>query len=615
VNTAMSSNRGFSKYAILYRLMLLALAGLAACIVTWLFFAGSRFTREISVTAIRPESGFAYGIDISAFKEGPLLGRGDSNSARTVSTTVLREDANRLGPAHSLHQEIRDLGGGRFSHWGEGLVFSTSDNSDPRTNNRKYVVDISLYLPFYYVLLAATVLSGAVIANRREIALAARVGRTVVAHNRVLRWTQQNVLPPLIGTLVAFFGLAAIVEGYFRITTPFAEVKWPSKFDPKVGFLFEPGAELRHTNHLDFWVSERTNSLGFADREPMSHVVGRGCHAAFIGDSQVEAAQVRNDEKVHVVLEKRAATARPEWRLTASAFGYSGTGQLNQLTFYDSFVHNLRPKLVVLVFTSNDFANNSYVLEALRNGWHPDHPPRLFARRDPRSGEYRWIPIDPDWQRYLLKTKTQPNRNNLAQRVLHSFMKDHSLFYNWFWRKLSLLHPEMVSGIDGPTVPELIAMRVEALRETDDYRRQLRNWDNSYGSDLDAVFYDEVLPELFSDALSLTGFALSEFQRRIKHDEGSLVILTTSHMSLPGNPRPGAKQDPLSSRRQFLRLEAIARTLGIPVIDQYTYIVQSGGNLLAAQFRHDAHWTPQGHIWASEAVLRYLEQNPPICRR
>ena len=386
----MSSNKGFSNYAILFRLMLLALAGLATCIVTWLFFAGLRFTGEISVTAIRPESGFAYGIDMSAFKEGPLLGRGDSSSAPTVSTTVLREDANRLGPAHSPHQEIRDLGGGRFSHWGEGLVFSTSDNSDPRGNNRKYVVEISLYLPFYYVLLAATFLSGAVIANHREIALAARVGRSVVAYNRVLRWTRQNVMPPLIGTL------AAIVESYFRITTPFAEVKWPSKFDSKIGFLFEPSAELRYTNHLDFWVSERINSLGFADREPMSHVLGRGCHAAFIGDSMVEAAQVRHDEKVQALLEKRAATAHPERRLTASAFGYSGTGQLNQLTFYDSFLHNLRPKLVVLVFTSNDFANNSYVLEALRNGWHPDHPPRLFARRDPRSGEYRWIPIDPD---------------------------------------------------------------------------------------------------------------------------------------------------------------------------------------------------------------------------
>jgi SGNH hydrolase-like domain, acetyltransferase AlgX len=175
------------------------------------------------------------------------------------------------------------------------------------------------------------------------------------------------------------------------------------------------------------------------------------------------------------------------------------------------------------------------------------------------------------------------------------------------------LHPELVSPLEGPTLPELIAMRVEALRGVDDYRWQLRNWDNSYNSDLDAVFYDEELPGLFSDAVNLTGFALNEFQRRVKQDGGHLVVLTTSQMSLPRVPRSGGKEDPLISRRQFLRLEAIARTLGIPVIDQYTYIVQKGGNLFAAQFKHDAHWTPQGHIWASEAVLEYLEQNPQIC--
>ena len=329
----------------------------------------------------------------------------------------------------------------------------------------------------------------------------------------------------------------------------------------------------------------------------------------------VEAAQVRNDEKVQAVLEKKAAVTHPEWQLTASAFGYSGTGQLNQITFYDSFVHNLRPKLVVLVFAGNDFANNSSVLEALRNGWHPDHPPRLFARQDPRTGTYHWLPIDPDWERYVLKTETKPNSNNPTQHLLHSFMKEHSLFYGWLWRKLSPLYPEIVSRLEGgPTLPELIAMRVEALRRTDDYRRQLRDWDDSYNLDLDAVFYDEELTELFSDAVNLTGFALSEFQRRVKQDGGHLVILTTSQMSLPRVPRPGEKHDPLISRRQFMRLEAIARTIGIPVIDQYTYIVQNGGDLLAAQFKHDAHWTPQGHVWASETVLRYLEQNPKICQ-
>src|SRR5262249_53390481 len=131
----------------LFRLMLLAVAGLVACIVAWLFLVGWRFALEIPILAIHPESGLAYEIDLRALKKGPLLGRGDSISAPNVSTAVLREDANQLGPAHSRHQEIRDLGGGRFSHWGELLIFSSTDNSDPRANSRKYVVQISLYLP------------------------------------------------------------------------------------------------------------------------------------------------------------------------------------------------------------------------------------------------------------------------------------------------------------------------------------------------------------------------------------------------------------------------------------------------------------------------------------
>ena len=511
----------------------------------------------------------------------------------------------------------------RFANWGAvfspigvgALFFQLLITAIRGATAENTSVELTLYLPFYYVLLAAAFLAGAVIANRREVAQVARLGRSVVADNRVLRWSQQNVIPPLMGTLAVLLAIAAIAEAYFRITTPFVEVKWPVKFDPRIGFLFEANAELRYTNHLDFWISERINSLGFVDRELDADMLRRGCHVAFIGDSMVEAVQVRNDEKVQSLLEKKAAGAHPEWQLTASAFGYSGTGQLNQLTFYDSFVHHLRPKLVVLVFAKNDFANNSAVLEALRNGWHPEHPPWLFARRDTRSGAYLWVPIDPDWRRYLLKTEKRTSSNEPTQR-LHSFMKERSLFYGWLWRKLSPLYPEVVSRLEGvPTQPELVAMRVEALRGIDGYRRQFGEWDNSFNLDLDAVFYDDELPELFSDAVNLTGFALSEFQRRVEQDGGHLVILTTSHMSLPRiSRRRGGKEDPSISRRQFLRLEAVARSIGIPVIDQYSYILQNGGSLLAAQFKHDAHWTPQGHAWASEPVLKYLEQNPQICR-
>ena len=57
------------------------------------------------------------------------------------SNYVIYEGDRPLGPAHSQHTDISEIGEGRFSHWNsEGFVFSTSDNSDPRTTGRRYWV-------------------------------------------------------------------------------------------------------------------------------------------------------------------------------------------------------------------------------------------------------------------------------------------------------------------------------------------------------------------------------------------------------------------------------------------------------------------------------------------
>lgn len=56
------------------------------------------------------------------------------------SSLMLFEDGRPLGPAHAPHDEMRALGGGRFSHWGAHLYFTTSDNSDPLSNGRRYTV-------------------------------------------------------------------------------------------------------------------------------------------------------------------------------------------------------------------------------------------------------------------------------------------------------------------------------------------------------------------------------------------------------------------------------------------------------------------------------------------
>jgi hypothetical protein len=58
------------------------------------------------------------------------------------SPIMLYEDDKPLGPAHATpHSEIGTLGHGRFSHWKGNFsvfVFSSSDNTDPRTNGRTY---------------------------------------------------------------------------------------------------------------------------------------------------------------------------------------------------------------------------------------------------------------------------------------------------------------------------------------------------------------------------------------------------------------------------------------------------------------------------------------------
>lgn len=45
-----------------------------------------------------------------------------------VSPLMLLENGKFIGPPHALHEQIRREGGGAFSHWGEWLQFSTSDN-------------------------------------------------------------------------------------------------------------------------------------------------------------------------------------------------------------------------------------------------------------------------------------------------------------------------------------------------------------------------------------------------------------------------------------------------------------------------------------------------------
>ncbi|WEA01240.1 pectate lyase family protein [Mucilaginibacter sp. SJ] len=90
----------------------------------------------MATSSIRLDQGYAY-------KFSPVQVSGDSNTQPTASTLQLYENGVALGPAHSVHSDIRNLGKGRYSHWDTGLYFSTSDNSSPLTNGRKYTYTLT----------------------------------------------------------------------------------------------------------------------------------------------------------------------------------------------------------------------------------------------------------------------------------------------------------------------------------------------------------------------------------------------------------------------------------------------------------------------------------------
>lgn len=516
----------------------------------------------------------------------------------TGNTSRLRlfEDGVELGSPHSLHEDIRNAGRGRYSHWDDYLLFSTSDNSNPNTNGRAYTLHFALAeLPWSPSVTLALLLGAASIVA----VVLTRNGPGKYIYGPCA-WLVVNVLPGVLISGVCIVLVFAIGEAYIRLTRPLLEVRWPTRFDPAFGFNFEPNSEVAWTNLFDFSTVEKANSLGFLDREPGPR--SENCHVAIIGDSFVEAAQVSNENKVQAYLEQIARSSRPHLNLSASAFGYSGTGQLNQLPFYDVFARPQKPHVVILVFVQNDFRNNSAVLEAIANGWDPDHAPRVFAEKTADHG-YALTRIDPEWQSHLLPVEAPANSEAMDR------LRKTSAFFDWGYRKLRIRSPRLFE--DFRAMERAYKARYQILLERDKYAGSLGPWDYAKDEDptrLDSRFSERDLAPPFVDAIGFTKFAIQEFKNKVEQDHGHLMILATSQLSLLGK-----RDDPGYRTRQLSRLRSIAAELGVPVVDQYEYIVAQGADPHLAQFHHDGHWSVQGHQWAAGAIWDYLQRQDKVC--
>ena len=422
-----------------------------------------------------------------------------------------------------------------------------------------------------------------------------------------------------------FAAAAGAGEAWLRLAHPFAENRKQWEFHPKAGMLLRPGAEIRQTDKHEFRTVSRANNLGFADREPIDpQRAAESCHVAVIGDSFVAAFEVPVEEKFHVVLEERAAAELPDLDVTAQAWGRPASGQIEQLPYYDEFARRLRPKLVLLVFVPNDFVNNAPLLAAAhpyRDGWRdPDRLPWATAGRSADGGLVLRPPVPPPAP-VLAPVPRRPRAERTAVALARK-----SVFAGWLLRTIAPAsrsswtrdgaaldrNPGLAQWLRNVNslkprfrwrpAPDAWAAQLarrpayaRILAEEGDNLRTLTPWFMRFMRDAPS-------PGLREYALAFTAFALDEFKRRADRDGAALAILSIEAMKTRGGSA-------------FDAMRALAAARGIPVIDQFAYMVREGMESRDLYWRHDRHWNAAGHRLAAGAVLEWLARNRHVCDR
>ncbi len=104
----------------------------------------SWYVLPIDREKIRPDSGCCYIVDISTRPLGwPFITfAGDIAGDSDRSRLIFLENGAAIGSPHTLHDDIRTKGEGRYSHWNSSVFFSAPGCSDPRSSEKQYSIRV-----------------------------------------------------------------------------------------------------------------------------------------------------------------------------------------------------------------------------------------------------------------------------------------------------------------------------------------------------------------------------------------------------------------------------------------------------------------------------------------
>lgn len=362
------------------------------------------------------------------------------------SPAKLYEDGRLIGPNDAIHDEIRARGEGRHSFWHDTLYFSSSDNTNPISNGRKYEVEWPRYfrdryiLPLYgvtFIFICLTCLSflKRLNAGYKSVALADSPfygGDGGVSDRFRARSWAINATLSLVSVAFALAVLEAGVRMVSHDSAASLPAIIPNEWNQDIGWRYTPGSSFEYWGPgSEFRTKQKVNDWGFTDQPVSGDISTADLKVMILGDSFAEALQVEMEEKFGVLLERSLAR-----RLNASVkvvtLGRSGTGQVNQYAYWRAFGSIVKPDILILLFCHNDVRDNSSTFSARYHKWDPLHPPRLYYALDKHSQDgLLEIPVDPDWSYYGATLADDPQQNFLAK-----WISSHSQLYQFVERRL-----------------------------------------------------------------------------------------------------------------------------------------------------------------------------------
>jgi hypothetical protein len=295
-----------------------------------------------------------------------------------------------------------------------------------------------------------------------------------------------------------------------------------------------------------------------------------------LGDSFIEAMQVKFEESLTPLLEQRLKSSAPTELISLSV---SGTGTAREYLALREYGLSYQPDIVLLFFVGNDVSDNSRELKELTYLPYPQTTPTGELVRD-AAGHPLFTPFH-DQSSYLSAISSAVRDYSKAYRLVRESI-DSSPGINGLLYKLHLIStpPEAVNAPIGDNFGFYEIYRVE----------QKPVWQHAWN---------------VTEQLMLA-------VRDLAHENGAAfgVVLIPAVWDVDDaawegilNQLPLMRETPLDRERPSRLLAEFLTANGVPVVDLLPEFRNRVGQLPGpAYLRGDAHWAPEGHRLAAELL-------------